>query len=218
MNVTLICVLGVIFTITLTMFIMNTVLQIYGKGGIPWKIFNEKSASFTIKYPSNWVAGKYSQPEYVPNTVDNYFYYAGKGSSFALVEVRIEDSVFSNVTDLLDSLAANLQNEPKYKLIQQVECGKYMIKNQSACSQTVVYKLTTSAVKPFVKELTVATIDNDVQYSLFYRATGDLYDRYLPIGIEMIRSFNVTGTINEGEQEQVPELPPLSNTSDLNAI
>jgi hypothetical protein len=34
----------------------------------------------------------------------------------------------------------------------------------------------------------------------------------------MIRSFNVTGTINEGEQEQVPELPPLSNTSDLNAI
>jgi hypothetical protein len=73
-------------------------------------------------------------------------------------------------------------------------------------------------VKPFVKELTVATIDNDVQYSLFYRATGDLYDRYLPIGIEMIRSFNVTGTINEGEQEQVPELPPLSNTSDLNAI
>jgi hypothetical protein len=79
MKVTLICVLGVIFTITLTMFMMNMVLQIYGKGGIPWKIFNEKSASFTIKYPSNWVAGKYSQPEYVPNTVDNYFYYAGKG-------------------------------------------------------------------------------------------------------------------------------------------
>lgn len=93
-----------------------------------------------------------------------------------------------------------------------------MIQNQSACGQTVVYKLTTSPVKPFVMDLTVATIDNDVQNSLFYRATGDLYDRYLPIGIEMIRSFNVIGTINEGEQEQAPELPPLSNTSDLNAI
>ncbi len=117
MKVTLIGVLGVILIISLTMFMMNTVLQIYGKEGITWKIFKEKNALFAIKYPSNWVAGKYSQPEDVPNTIDNYFYYAGKGSSFALVQVRTEDSVLRNVTDLMDSFAANLQNEPNYKLI-----------------------------------------------------------------------------------------------------
>lgn len=172
---------------------------------------------FTIKYPSNWVAGKYSQPQDAPNTVDNYFYYAGKGSSFALLQVRIEDSVFSNVTDLMDSFASNLQNEPKYKLIQQVECSKYMIKGQAACSQIVNYKLTTSPVKPFVKELTVATIGDNVQYSLFYRATKDLYDRFLPVANEMIRSYNVTGSITEGGQSPDQSIP-LSNTSELNAL
>jgi hypothetical protein len=216
MKVTLICVLGVILAITITMFTMNSVLQIYGKGGITWKIFKEKNALFTIKYPSNWVAGKYSQPQDAPNTVDNYFYYAGKGSSFALVQVRIEDSVLSNITDLMDSFAANLQNEPNYKLIQQIECSKYMIKDQAVCSQIVIYKLTTSPVKPLVKELTVATIGNDVQYSLFYRATKDLYDHFLPVAKEMIRSYNVTGSITEGGQS--PDLPPLSNTSQLKEL
>jgi hypothetical protein len=42
MKVTLIGMLGVILTISITMFMMNTVLQIYGKGGITWKIFKEK--------------------------------------------------------------------------------------------------------------------------------------------------------------------------------
>lgn len=195
---------------------MNMVLQIYGKEGIPWKIFKEKIAPFTIKYSSNGVAGKYSQPQDAPNTVDNYFYYAGKGSSFALVQVRIEVSVLSNVTYLMDSFAANLQNEPKYKLIQQIECSKYVIKDQAACSQIVIYKLTTSPVRPLLKELTVATIEDNVQYSLFYRATKDLYDRYLPVAIEMIRSYNVTGSITE--RGQSPDLPPLSNTSQLKAL
>jgi hypothetical protein len=132
------------------------------------------------------------------------------------VQVRIEDSVLSNVTDLMDSFAANLQNEPNYKLIQQIECSKYMIKDQAACSQIVIYKLTTSPVKPLVKELTVATIGDDVQYSLFYRATKDLYDHFLPVAKEMIRSYNVTGSITEGGQS--PDLPPLSNTSQLKEL
>ena len=102
MKVTLIGVLGVILIISLTMFMMNTVLQIYGKGGITWKIFKEKNALFTIKYPSNWVAGKYSQREDAPNTIDNYFYYAGKGSSFALVKVRTEDSVLRVEGDIIN--------------------------------------------------------------------------------------------------------------------
>jgi hypothetical protein len=216
MKVTLIGVLGVILIISLTMFMMNTVLQIYGKEGITWKIFKEKNALFAIKYPSNWVAGKYSQPEDAPNTIDNYFYYAGKGSSFALVQVRMEDSVLSNVTDLMDSFAANLQNEPNYKLIQPIECSKYTINGQVACSQIVSYKLTTSPVKPLIKELTVATIGDDVQYSLFYRATKNLYDHFLPVAKEMIRSYNVTGSITEGGQS--PDLPPLSNTSQLKGL
>jgi hypothetical protein len=216
MKVTLIGMLGVILTISITMFMMNTVLQIYGKGGITWKIFKEKNALFTIKYPSNWVAGKYSQREDAPNTIDNYFYYAGKGSSFALVQVRTEDSILSNVPDLMDSFAANLQNEPKYKMIQPIECNEYMIKDQAACSQIVSYKLTTSPVKPFVKELTVATIGDDVQYSLFYRATKDLYNHFLPVANEMIRSYNVTGSITEGGPS--PDLPPLSNTSQFKGL
>ena len=55
--------------------------------------------NIAIKYPSNWVAGKYPQSEDAPNTIDNYFYYAGKGASFALVQLRTEDSVLSNVSD-----------------------------------------------------------------------------------------------------------------------
>lgn len=76
--------------------------------------------------------------------------------------------------------------------------------------------LPTSPVKPLVKELAVATIGDDVQYSLFYRATKNLYDHFLPVAKEMIRSYNVTGSITEGGQS--PDLPPLSNTSQLKGL
>jgi hypothetical protein len=92
-----------------------------------------------------------------------------------------------------------------------------MINDQPACSQIVNYKLTTSPVMPFVKELTVATIGDNVQYSLFYRATKDLYDRFLPVANEMIRSYNVTGSIIEGGQSP-DQSPPLSSTSELKAL
>ncbi len=42
MKVTLVCALGVILTLTISMLMMNTILQTYGKGGITWKIFKEK--------------------------------------------------------------------------------------------------------------------------------------------------------------------------------
>lgn len=156
---------------------------------VSWVLFEDKNGFFTIKYPSNWNPYKYVEDSSAP--VNIYFAYAGSGSSFAELVLSGEESIHSNVTDLVDSYPVYLQSYPKYKVVQEVQCGKYTIINMSACDMIITYKNTDLEDQPTVYELVVGTIDKGNEYVLVYYVTEDLYDHFLPVAERMISSFKV---------------------------
>jgi hypothetical protein len=195
--------------------------QIYAADSVKWKTFKEKSGVFTIQYPSNWSplkVDKEGDEEYSTTLINSAFVHQGKGTSFAFINLIAEDeSIFTNITDKIDSTSALKQNNQKYKIIQPVECGKYTINGLSACSQIEQFKLETddNPVKPLVNQLTVAALDDDgTEYLILYTASQKQFDDILPVAEEMIKSFDTTGSVSEDETSaelgEAPELPPLS--------
>ncbi|HZA68336.1 MAG TPA: hypothetical protein VE548_01450 [Nitrososphaeraceae archaeon] len=47
-----------------------------------------------------------------------------------------------------------------------------------------------------------------MEYIIEYFVTKDLYEHFLPVAEEMIRSFNVTGNPESAENEPSPRTPP----------
>lgn len=209
--------LAIVTTITLTF----PVTQIFAADNIKWKTFNEKNGLFTIKYPSNWIPQKVDEYEGIKVTspIAMSFIYSGHGSPGALISIAADESIFTNATDLIDSIYAAAPGFLKYKLLEPMECGKYMINGMNSCSTVLSYKNTVLPGKPMVNELDVVTIDKDgVQYIIGYTATKDLFDDFLPVAEEMIKSFNVTGSVLSSGGEPIqgsndsPELPPLTQS------
>jgi hypothetical protein len=210
------------FAVIAAMFIIYPVTQIYAGEQVKWKTFNEKNGLFTIKYPSNWIPqkmGEFGGVE-VTSPIAMNFIYSGSGpSGGAIITITADESIFTNVTDLIDSIYAYGQSLSKYKVLEPMECGKYMINGINACSTVLSYKNVELPGKPIVNELDVVTIDEDgVQYVIGYIATKDSFDDLLPVAQEMIKSFNVTGSVlsSEGESTSAtgdsPELPPLTES------
>lgn len=147
-----------------------------------------------------------------------YFYHSPGGSSFATLSLCANESLFSNVTDLIDSYTANYQNQPKYELIQPTECNKYVVKGINACGSIQSFKLTEIPTKPIINELSIGIIDEDgVEYGLFYRAPKAQSDKFLPVVEDMIRSFNVTGSVIDyknglTQESDDNQLPPLTQS------
>jgi len=96
-----------------------------------------------------------------------------------------------------------------------------MINGINACShiETFKFELPDYREKPLVNQLTIGTIDDDgTEYILIYTAPKKIFDNFLPVVEEMIKSFNVTSSIpsSEGKSTQgtsdSPELPPLTQS------
>jgi hypothetical protein len=180
---------------------------------VKWNTFKEKNGLFTIKYPSNWTPVKVQDS---PAPINFFFSYSGHDESFAELGIYVEESIFSNATEVVDSNYVYLQNEPNYKVLEETECGKYRIKNISACHVQITFKDTDAVGKPMIKNLIIGAIDEDgKEYSLDYYVTKDLYDIFLPVVKEMINSLNFTGVIPSSPNEQsssdgLPDLPPLT--------
>ena len=92
------------------------------------------------------------------------------------------------------------------------ECG---------CSSHMAYAIAKSKIpnSHVVKELDIVTIGEDgVQYVIYYGATKKIFDDFLPVVGEMVRSFNVTGDILSSGEESIegtdnsPDLPPLTES------
>ena len=213
----------VLIAFVVTMAIVSTfpMAQIYAGEQVKWKTFNEKNGLFTIKYPSNWIPQKVDEYEGIEVTspIAMSFIYSAHGSSGALISIAADESIFTNATDLIDSIYAAALGFSKYKLLDPMECGKYMINGINSCSTVLSYKNTALPGKPMVNELDVVTIDKDgVQYIIGYTATKDLFDDFLPVAEDMIKSFNVTGSVLSSGGESIqgsndsPELPPLTQS------
>lgn len=206
-------VVTVIFTLPMT--------QINATENVKWKTFKEKNGLYTIKYPSNWIPQKIDEYEGVEvnSPIAMNFIYSGSGTSGALITISADESILTNTTDLIDSIYAYADSLSNYKLVEPMECGKYMINRINACSTVLSFKNTELPGKPMVNELDIVTIDEDgVQYIIGYTATKDLYDDFLPVVEEMVKSFSVTGSIQSTDDESTsgtddsPELPPLTQS------
>ena len=205
--------IGLLFSLT----------QINAAEMVGWKIFKERDGLFTIKYPSNWSPYKAYPDSSAP--INIYFAYEGRAHSFAELVLYGEESIYSNATDLIDSRPTSVQNKDDYNLLQETQCGKYKIKNISACDTIVTYKDTDLEGNPTIKDLIIGTIDEDgIGYTVEYYATKDLYDIFLPVAKEMINSLNFTGTVPspDGESpsttDESPELPPLTESPSIGKL
>lgn len=178
------------FLFLVALILVGAGTQIYAGESIKWKTFKEKSGFFTIKYPSNWLLGKYYEDLSAP--INMYFLYQGKGSSYAQLTIYSEESLFSNITELVETQLTFLNNE-NYEMLQPTQCGKYIIKNISACDVFVTFEGLATEGKPTIKELIIGALDDQgFEYIIEYYGTEDLYDHFLPVAEEMIKSFNIT--------------------------
>jgi hypothetical protein len=110
-------------------------------------------------------------------------------------------------------------------LIQPTQCGKYVIKGVSACDTLSTYKDPLSPKKSIVNDLLIGIIDDEgVEYVMEYKATKDVFDDFLPVVEEMVKSFNVTGDILSSGEESIggtddsPDLPPLTESPTLKKL
>ena len=214
--------LAAVFTVILCAILLSLSLtQIFASEKVVWKIFKEKNDLFTIKYPSNWSPLKANPDSTIP--INMFFSYSGRDpSSFAELYLSGQESIYTNSTDLIDSYPVYLQNEQNFKLLQQTECGKYAISNFSACHTIVTLKNTELEGKPVIKDLIVGTIGEDgSEYVVEYYVSKDLFDVFLPVVEEMIRSINITDTglpDSDSASNEFPELPPLSEAPTLGKL
>ena len=206
--------LATVFTVIMGAILLSLPLtQTFASENVVWKVFKEKNGLFTIKYPSNWSPLKANPDSTAP--INMFFSYSGKDpSSFAELYLTGQESIYTNATELIDSYPVYLQNEQNFKLLQQTECGKYAIGNLSACHAIVTLKNTELEGKPVIKDLIVGTIGEDgSEYVVEYYVSKDLFDVFLPVVEEMIRSINITDTglvESDSASNDFPELPPLT--------
>ena len=206
--------------ILVTALLILPLTGVYAADEVKWKTFNEKNGLYTIKYPSNWIPQKVDEFEGVDITspINMYFVYSDSRSSGAIISIAAYESIFTNATDSVDSIYAYAQSLPRYKLLQPMECEKYVLKEVQACSTVISYKNTELPRKPIVTELDIVTIDEDgVEYVMAYIANKGLFDDFLPVVEEMVKSFSVTGDILSTGEESLgvndsPDLPPLTES------
>lgn len=117
------------FSIIVIIILSFPTSQIYASENVKWKTFNDKNGLFAIKYPSNWIPQKIDQYEGVEinSPVNVNFIYTGSGFSGAIIGISADESIFTNSTDLIDSIYAYAQSFPKYKVLEPMECGKYIV-------------------------------------------------------------------------------------------
>jgi hypothetical protein len=213
--------LGLIAFAPIILMLSFPLTQIVATEDVKWKTFKEKNGLYVMKYPSNWVPTKIDEYEGAELTspINMNFIYSGGGSKFASIGISGDESIFTNVTDLVDSVYAVAQSFPSYKLVQPMECQMYTINKVNACSTIISYKNTDLPGKPEVNELDIVAIDEDgIQYIIYYGATKKIFDDFLPVVGEMITSFSVTGDILSSGDESIEgtddslELPPLTET------
>lgn len=205
----------------MTVILSFPLTQSFATTDVKWKTFKEKNGFFTIKYPSNWSPYKDTENSEYASPIDMRFYYTGGSDEFASVGVLAEEAIFTNVSDSIDSIYASVQSLSRYKLVEPMECTKYLVKETIACSTMYSYRNTEVSGKPTINELDIVTIaDDGVQYLVYYSATKNVFDDFLPVAEEMVKSFTVTGNIlSAGDEsslegtEDSPALPPLPNSS-----
>ena len=170
--------------------VIGTILSIsnaYGQNSITskWKTFSEPDGRFTVNYPIGW---NIEPRENRFDTKDVEFSILHEGNSVHLVIVTTETPDGINVEDGENIITQRTSTRDNFRLIDSWECEKYSISNEKACS--LVF---TTGMSPFeFAEMAVYAFHDSTGYTIIYKTIPDLFDTYLPIAEQIIKSIKFT--------------------------
>jgi hypothetical protein len=159
-----------------------------------WRTFKDRNNLFTVQHPSNWTA---SAPTESSGPVDVVFS-APVPEADKLTEIEFiqyaQPSVFNSAQESLEAEINSLQNDPtvtKFEIERPVECSSYNLSGLPACSY--IYEIASTDGGNLAIMAVDALAPDGTEYEVYYKASFDLFENFLPTAGKMIESFQLTG-------------------------
>lgn len=162
-----------------------------------WKTFKDREGLFTVQYPSNWTPQGVVEAER-NGPIDVSFSSPGStdttGADIEFIQWA-QPSVFSTPKESLEQEITDLQNDPtvtKFEIERPIECSKYTLNGLPACSY--IYEIDSTEGSPLAIMAVDALASNGTEYEVYYRSEFNLFEYFLPVVENMIKSFQTTGS------------------------
>jgi hypothetical protein len=155
---------------------------------VSWKTFS--NSLLTIQYPSNWELGPRHRDS-GPIDIEFVFNVNGQGHAiFHLFKYQDMDPMSSNsLADIgLDASKKSLTN---FMPEQGIECTKYTINGIPACSYTGSFD-SEKGMNNKILDIVAGDPITGNKYDVEFMVSPNLYDHFLPVVDQMVKSFKVT--------------------------
>ena len=166
---------------------------------VTWKNFKDRNNLFSVQYPSNWTPTAPAAAD-ARGPIDSIFYAPVSADELAQVEFfqYAQPSVFTTPKESLESEISTNQNDPtttKFEIERPIECQKYTLNGLQACSYIYETHSTPESGIPNQAILAVdALADDGTEYETYYYGSYDLFEHFLPVAENMIKTFQTTGS------------------------
>jgi hypothetical protein len=162
---------------------------------ITWKTFKDRTNLFSVQHPSNWAPSGAAE---AVGPIDIIFFApipaSGKKAQIEFIQYP-QPSLFKTSKEALESEINTLQNDPtvtKFEIERPVECQTYTLNGLPACS--VIYEINSTEGGSLAVMIVDALASNGTEYEVYYHASFDLFEHFLPTVKNMVESFQVTGS------------------------
>lgn len=182
---------------------------------VTWKNYNDRNNLFSAQYPSNWIPSIIPDPDDLSNFDTAFTLYGDSEDSFAEVEFIefTNPSAFSTSRESIESDLSFSQNDPsltKFEIERPIECTNYKVSGIQACSY--IYEIADEDAES-AGMIVDAVAPDGTEYYVYYRASFDLFETFLPVGENMIKSFRSN---NVGNIESDSDFSLSSNIKNMN--
>jgi hypothetical protein len=163
---------------------------------VNWKTFKDRNNLFTVQHPSNWTVSGVAEDERA-GPIDVLFL-APITDADDVAEVEFiqyaEPSIFRSPQESLESEINSLQNDPnvtKFEIERPVECSSHNLSGLPACSY--IYEIASTDGGNLAVMAVDALAPDGIEYEVYYKASFDLFEDYLPAAEKVIESIQLTG-------------------------
>jgi hypothetical protein len=183
---------SIFMLLALTLSLANSGIVKAQTQSLKFSIYKDPEGRFTIDYPPAWNATQ-SANRFAASLVE-----FSSPQPLALLDVRLAKNIPVDVETAMSGTESHLTySVPNFELNQGVECHKYTINGNKACS--IIYSRTLDySSDEKIAVMDVGTIVNGNFYIFVYNSNLDNFDSNLPVIDKMINSFkipiNATGT------------------------
>jgi PsbP len=151
--------------------------------------YTDPEGRFSIDYPSNWTVNPATNR--FQSTVATFRpYFGGPTSLVQIINTPSLESSSSMSSLAARSVTRGLQSSG-YVTFQDVECSKYTLSGEQACSMILTNSGSASLGTKSIAILTVVTIIDGKTYAVILGAGQDEFDSYLPTFENMLASFKL---------------------------